>query len=89
MKIDVRPNQECYLINFIRIYAKVIPKSSQNKIEKIADNEYKIWVTVVPQKGKANKAVFKLLSKYFEISKGKIEIIAGKTTRTKIIDVIL
>ncbi len=71
----------------MRIYIKVIPKSSQNKIEKMEDGSYKVWVTVVPEKGKANQAVAKLLSKYFKVAKSQIEIVGGKTAREKIVDV--
>ncbi len=71
----------------MRIYLKVIPKSSQNKIEKMEDGSYKVWVTVVPEKGKANRAVIKLLSKYFKVAKSQIEIVGGKTAREKIVDV--
>ncbi len=71
----------------MRIYIKVIPKSSQNKIEKMEDGSYKVWVTVVPEKGKANQAVVKLLSKYFKVAKSQIEIVGGKTARKKIVDV--
>ncbi len=73
----------------MRIYLKVIPKSSQNKIKKIARNEYKAWVTVVPEKGKANIAVIKLLAKHFKISKNQVNIVGGKTARIKIIDIVL
>ena len=71
----------------MRIYVRVVPKSSQNKVEKISEAEYKVWVNAVPEKGKANQSVIKLLSKYFKIAKSRIEIIGGKTTKTKIIDV--
>ncbi len=71
----------------MRIYIKVIPKSSQSKIEKMEDGSYKVWVTVVPEKGKANQAVVKLLSKYFKVAKSQIEIVGGKTAREKIVDV--
>ncbi len=71
----------------MRIYIKVIPKSSQNKIEKTVDGSYKVWVTVVPEKGKANQAVIKLLSKHFKVAKSQIEIVGGKTAREKIVDV--
>jgi len=73
----------------MRIYLKVIPRSSQNKIEKIAESGYKAWVTVVPEKGEANQAVIKLLAKYFKVSKSQINIIGGKTARTKIVDIII
>ncbi len=71
----------------MRIYVRVVPKSSQNKVEKISEAEYKVWVNAVPEKGKANQAVIKLLAKYFKIAKSRIEIVGGKTTKTKIIDV--
>ena len=71
----------------MRIYIKVIPKSSQSKIEKMEDGSYKVWVTVVPERGKANQAVVKLLSKYFKVAKSQIEIVGGKTAREKIVDV--
>jgi uncharacterized protein (TIGR00251 family) len=73
----------------MRIYIKVVPKSSQSKIEKIAENEYKAWVTVVPEKGKANQAVIKLLAKYFKVSKSQVNIVGGRTARTKIVDIIV
>jgi uncharacterized protein YggU (UPF0235/DUF167 family) len=71
----------------MRIYVKVVPRSSQNKVEQTAKNEYKVWVTVVPEKGKANDAVVKNLAKYFKIAKSRVIIIAGRTTRIKIIDI--
>ena len=71
----------------MRIYAKVIPKSSQNKIEKISDSEYKIWTTAPPTDGKANEAVLKILADFIGVSKSRIVIIAGKTAKTKIIEI--
>ena len=73
----------------MRIYIKVVPKSSQSKIKKVSENEYKAWVTVVPEKGKANQAVIKLLAKYFKVSKSQVNIVGGRTARTKIVDIIV
>jgi uncharacterized protein (TIGR00251 family) len=71
----------------MRIYIKVIPRSSQSRVEKLEDGTYKVWVTVVPEKGKANKEVIKLLAKYFQVSKNQVEIVGGQTTRIKMIDI--
>ena len=71
----------------MRVYLKVVTRSSQNKIVEMADGSYKVWVTVAPEKGKANQAVIKLLSKYFKVAKSQIEIVGGKTAREKIVDV--
>jgi len=83
----------------MKIQVKVIPKSSCNKVEKIPARQcqalaggdevhYKVKVTAVPEKGKANLQVIKLLSEYFKISKSKIEIIRGQTIPDKFIEII-
>jgi uncharacterized protein (TIGR00251 family) len=72
---------------FMRIYIKVIPRSSRNKIEKISEGEYKAWVTAPPTDNKANQALIELLSDYFNKPKSYFQIKAGKTAKTKIIDI--
>ena len=72
----------------MRIYIKVIPKSSQRKVEKMDDGTYKVWVTVVPEKGKANQEVVKLLAKYFQVSKSQITILSGKTAKVKLVEIL-
>jgi uncharacterized protein len=71
----------------MRIYAKVIPKSSKDEVVRISEGEYKIKVTAPPVDGKANVAVIKLLAKHFGVSKNMINIVGGKTSRTKMIDI--
>jgi len=71
----------------MRIYVKVFPRSGKNEVEKISGQEYKVRVTAVPEKGKANEAVIKILADYFHVSKGSIDIVGGKSTREKIIDI--
>lgn len=43
----------------------------------------KVRVTAVPEKGKANAALVKLLSKSIKYAKGNFEILAGKQDRNK------
>lgn len=68
----------------MRITVKVIPNARQNKIDEV-DGVYLVRVTASPTQGKANKAVIELLSKHFKISKSKIDIIKGLSSRVKII----
>lgn len=72
----------------MRIYVKVVPKSSRNKIEKISEGEYKVWITAPPVDGKANKVLIEALSDYFDVPKSFVEIIGGKTAKTKIVDIL-
>lgn len=71
----------------MRIYVKVIPRSSRNKIEKISEGEYKAWITAPPVDGKANSMLLQVLSDYFSVPKSSLAIIGGKTARTKIIEI--
>ncbi len=71
----------------MRVYIKVIPKSSQNKLEKQADGSYKAWVRAVPEKGRANQALVELVAQEWQVAKNQVEVIAGKTSRTKLVEI--
>lgn len=73
----------------MRIYVKVIPRSSLNKVEKMGEGDYKVKLTAPPVDGKANEMLIKVLAEHFEVSKSSISIVGGKTAHTKIIDVLI
>jgi len=63
---------------------KVTPNSSKEQIVLLGDI-VKIKVNTPPVDGKANLRVIQLLSKALNISKSKITIISGHTSKTKVI----
>jgi len=71
----------------MRIYVKVTPRAGKNEVVKISEGEYRVKVAAPPEKGKANAAVVEILADYFGVSKSAVNIIGGKTARTKIIDI--
>lgn len=71
----------------MRIYIKVIPRSSQNKVEKISEGEYRVHLTAPPVDGKANEALIKLLAEHFDVAKSAIMIVGGKSSSRKMVDV--
>ena len=65
-----------------RIEIKVIPNSD---VEEILDAEpLVVRVKAPPTKGKANKAVIKLLSRYFNAN---VRIVSGTMSRRKIVEI--
>jgi uncharacterized protein len=75
-----------------RITVQLTPKASKNAIpgwRKDAEGQdmLKVSVTAAPEKGKANQALIRLLSKEWGIPKSSIRIIRGDTDRIKIIEV--
>lgn len=71
----------------MRIYIKVIPRSSLNKVEKISEGEYRVKLTAPPVEGEANKQLIKMLADYFDVAKSNIEIVGGKSAKVKIVDI--
>ncbi len=62
---------------------KVTPQASKNEIIYLEGETLKVRLSVVPEKGKANKALIQLLSKKLKISQSQITIVQGQTSRNK------
>ncbi|MGK5595106.1 MAG: DUF167 domain-containing protein [Parachlamydiaceae bacterium] len=65
------------------IKVKVLPNASSNKIIGWENDELKIRLTAIPEKGKANEALIKLLAKRLDIPLSSIKVIGGTTSRHK------
>lgn len=72
----------------MRIYLKVSPRSSKNEVTKISEGEYKVKITAPPVDGAANEMLMKILAEYFDVSRSSVQIVGGKTARTKIVDIL-
>jgi len=71
----------------MKLQIKVIPSSSKDCIVGWLENTLKIKVKAPADKGKANKAVIKLLERNLELAKGSISITNGITSGNKIIEI--
>jgi uncharacterized protein (TIGR00251 family) len=76
----------------VRVAVRLTPKASRNAIAGIASSGQgeavlKVMVTAVPEAGKANEALIKLLAKEWGIAKSAISLVAGATDRNKILHV--
>lgn len=70
------------------IEIKVIPNAKKQKIIKQTNYNYKVYIVSVNENGKANRELIDFLSDYFKVSKSRISIKKGKTTRKKTIQII-
>ncbi len=71
----------------MKIKVKVKPNAKKNEVKKIEEGFYEVRVTVVPEKGKANKKVIELLSKELKVPKSRIKLIRGETSKEKIFEI--
>ncbi len=64
------------------------PNASSNRVEGIqtsaeGQTRLKVKVTAIPEKGKANKALIKTLTKFLKKPARDLEIVSGLTSRNK------
>lgn len=67
----------------IVVSVKIKPNSSKDRVVGEYADRIKIAVTVSPEKGKANKAVIKIFSKWLGVKSSDIQIISGEKSRDK------
>jgi len=72
----------------MRINVKAKPNAREEKVEKIDENNFVVSVKEKPEKGKANDAIKNALAVYFKIASARVKIVAGYSSRNKIIEVI-
>jgi len=81
----LRPAEGGFLLRL-----RVTPKASANRIGGVASDadgngHLKVSITTVPEKGKANVAVLKLLSKALKRPKTSLEVVSGTSDRNKVV----
>lgn len=70
-----------------QIAVRVTPRASRNAVV-MQDGQVRVLVTTVPEDGKANKAVTRLLAKALGIAPSRLELVRGATGRDKLFRVI-
>lgn len=76
----------------VRVQIRLTPKAARDRIDGLAPEAdggtvLKVSVTTVPEDGKANAALIKLLSKEWRLPKSTIDIVQGATDRRKVLHI--
>ena len=71
------------MTNIVEFEVRVIPRSSRSEIVGMHDGALKIKLRSPPVDGAANDELVRLLSREFACAKSEVEIISGKTSKTK------
>jgi hypothetical protein len=72
----------------MKISVRVKANSKKEAVEKQETGEYTVFVKALPQEGRANEAVIKTLSLFFDVPKSNIRIIRGHTSKVKLIEIL-
>ena len=66
---------------------RVVPRASKNETVGVHGDTLKVRLTAPPVEGRANEALIALLAKRLGVRKSQVEIVAGATSRRKMIRV--
>ena len=70
-----------------RVFVKAKPRSKEERVEKIDDTHFVVFVKEPPVQGRANRAIIKALAAYFNVPAWRVSIVSGHTSRQKILEI--
>ncbi|MBI5595679.1 MAG: DUF167 domain-containing protein [Elusimicrobia bacterium] len=69
------------------IKLRVHPDSKKDAVQRLKPDHYEVWTRAAAERGQANAAVLALMGKTLSIHPGRIRLIKGATSPSKIIEV--
>ena len=69
--------------SLLEFNVRLIPRASKSEVVGEFDGNLKVKIAAPPVDGAANEEVVKLIAKAFGRSRADVEILAGRTSRTK------
>lgn len=72
----------------MKIFVKAKPNAKEEKVEKIDETHFVVVVKEPPIQGRANAAIIRALADFLNIAPSRLQIVAGHTSRQKIIEVL-
>ncbi|MEK7480943.1 MAG: DUF167 domain-containing protein [Patescibacteria group bacterium] len=72
----------------MKLFVKAKPGARQQKVEQLDDTHFVVAVCEPPVQGQANAAIIKALADFLHIAPSRLRIVAGHTSRQKIIDIL-
>ena len=69
----------------VLVPVKVVPGASRSKVVGILDGALKVAVAAPPEKGKANKALIKILAETFGLPRNHVTIEQGQSSPHKLV----
>lgn len=70
----------------MKISVKVKPKAGKEKVEK-TEGGYIVILKAVPEKGKANEALVRVIAEYFGVARARVRVASGLKSKNKIVEI--
>ena len=71
----------------MKITVKAKPLAYEEKVKKVGQNSFEVWVKEPPVKGLANMEIANALDKYFDVSHNEVRLVSGFSSKNKIFEI--
>jgi uncharacterized protein (TIGR00251 family) len=71
----------------VRLRLRIQPRASRNEVAGVAGDAIRLRLTAPPVDGAANEALLRFLAERLEVPRSAVELVAGRTGRTKLVEV--
>ena len=72
----------------MKILVTAKPGAKTEKVEKIGDNHFAVFVKERAKEGEANKAIEKALADHFGVKPYEVEIVSGHMAKNKLVEIV-
>ena len=69
----------------VRLSVRLTPRASRDQIAGFEGETLRVRVTAPPVEGRANRALVRLLAKRLGLPRGAVRVVAGQTSRSKVV----
>ena len=74
-------------VDGVRLRLRIQPRASREEVAGVAGDAIRLRLTAPPVDGAANDALVRFLAARLEVPRSAVELIAGRTGRTKLVEV--
>ncbi|MBI2094628.1 MAG: DUF167 domain-containing protein [Candidatus Omnitrophica bacterium] len=71
----------------MKLSVKVKPKAREDRVLRLGEGRYKVWVKAAPERGRANEAVIEVLSEHLNLPKSRFSVVSGSAFSQKVIEI--
>lgn len=71
-----------------KIFLTVKPASKQERVEKIDETHYRVWVKAPATEGRANGALLEVFARYLDLPKSRLTMVRGIKSKVKVIEIL-
>lgn len=72
----------------MKFFLKVRPSAKTEKIEKLNETTFSVWVKEPAKENKANFAVLEAMARHFGVGLGHVRLVSGARSKEKVIEVL-